>query len=79
MSEKKNQTMHSFDYLFLFEMSEKLSQVRKQMSELRGVGGGGTVPQSQGQDNHSTSQAGKNIEMDRMLKAERSSRVLLVR
>lgn len=32
--------MHSFDYLFLFEMSEKLSQVRKQMSELRGVGVG---------------------------------------
>lgn len=56
-------------------MSEKLSQVRKQMDDL----GGGTVPQCQGQDDHSTSQAKKKQEMDRMLRAESSNRVLFTR
>ena len=35
----------------------------------------GTVPQSQGQDDQSPSRTGKSVEMDRMLRAESSSRV----
>ena len=56
-------------------MSEKLSQVRKQMDDL----GGRHVPQSQGEHDHSTPQGRKNQEMDRRPRATRGSRARFMR
>lgn len=73
---KNKQTKNYFIHLIFFFFRCQKSQVRKDMGDLRG----GTVPESgTGKDDHSTPEAGKNQDMDRMLTTERSSRVLWTR